>query len=76
MWMWLLVKILIYQTFIVFLLEKIFFWNENFQISHMVLRTATPTKNWEITLKALELELITQQLTQKLRITFEALELE
>jgi hypothetical protein len=42
----------------------------------MVLRTATPTKNWEITLKALELELITQQLTQKLRITFEALELE
>jgi hypothetical protein len=40
------------------------------------LRTATHTKNWEITLKALELELITQQLTQKLRITFEALELE
>ncbi len=33
MWMWLLIKISIYHTFIQSLLKKINFWNEKFQIS-------------------------------------------
>jgi hypothetical protein len=36
MWMWLLVETSIYHTFTKSLLENIIFWNENFQISHMV----------------------------------------
>jgi hypothetical protein len=36
MWMWLLVKISIYHTFIASLLKKLVFWNEKFQINHMV----------------------------------------
>jgi hypothetical protein len=35
MWMWLLVRFSIYHTFITSLLI-FFFWNENFQIDHMV----------------------------------------
>ncbi len=36
MWMWLLVKISIYHTFIASLLKKLIFWYQKFQINHMV----------------------------------------
>jgi hypothetical protein len=39
MWMWLFVKISIYRTFIKYLLKQITFWDENFQITHMVSKT-------------------------------------
>jgi hypothetical protein len=36
MWMWLIVKFSIYHTFIASLLIKIIFWDEKFQINHMI----------------------------------------
>jgi hypothetical protein len=46
MWMWLLVKISIYHTFITFLLKKLIFWNEKFQISHMISKHGSYYVKW------------------------------
>jgi hypothetical protein len=47
MWMWLLVKILIYHTFIAFLLKKLIFWNEKFEINHMVFEHGSNYVKWQ-----------------------------
>jgi hypothetical protein len=46
MWMWFLVKILIYHTFIAFLLKKLIFWDENLQITHMVSKHCSYYVKW------------------------------
>jgi hypothetical protein len=48
MWMWLLVKIPICHTFIASLLKKLIFWNENFQISHMVSKHGLYYVKWHV----------------------------
>ncbi len=46
MWMWFLVKISIYHTFITSLLQKIIFWDENLQINHIVSKHGSYYVKW------------------------------
>jgi hypothetical protein len=46
MWMWFLVKISIYHTFIASLFKKLIFWYENSQISHLVSKHGSYYVKW------------------------------